>query len=232
MLHDPSHFTPQPIAEEIRLSPRDRDVLRRLATEIAEIVALPVHREKARLWRKLNDLESERPMVWINEICWHEGRQWRTDARHRASLARDRNATSAEHLSMGSSACDMMSTTTWNALALHSLDFGIIEDVERRDGLGQRHILRPLQDTDRDYRPDQIRMPWVSTTKRRPLPLRISRTPTRIMRRNGAEPYLYALDYLIRWWASRGHDDWWSARTWSTRRRSNGGRLRRTRPVC
>jgi len=28
--------------------------------------------EKARLWQKLNDLQSERPMVWINEICWNE----------------------------------------------------------------------------------------------------------------------------------------------------------------
>ena len=38
----------------------------------AQIAALPVHREKAELWRRLNDLESVRPMVWINEIPWHE----------------------------------------------------------------------------------------------------------------------------------------------------------------
>ena len=24
------------------------------------------------LWAKLNDLASERPILWINEICWHE----------------------------------------------------------------------------------------------------------------------------------------------------------------
>ena len=72
MLHDPSHYEPPPIAEEIRLSKRDVDVLRRLAGELAAIAALPVHREKARLWQKLNDLESERPMVWINEVPWHE----------------------------------------------------------------------------------------------------------------------------------------------------------------
>ena len=72
MLHDPSHYEPPPIAEEIKLNARDMDVLRRLAGELAEIAALPVHKEKARLWQKLNDLESERPMVWINEICWHE----------------------------------------------------------------------------------------------------------------------------------------------------------------
>jgi hypothetical protein len=39
---------------------------------MAEVAALPIHKEKARLWQKLNDLESKRPMVWINEICWNE----------------------------------------------------------------------------------------------------------------------------------------------------------------
>ena len=72
MLHDPSHYTPMPLAGEIRLGPKDKDLLRRLAGELAAIAALPVHREKAALWRKLNDLQSVRPMVWINEVCWHE----------------------------------------------------------------------------------------------------------------------------------------------------------------
>ena len=49
MLHDPSHYEPPPIAEEIKLRRRDRDVLRRLAEELAPITVLPVHREKARL---------------------------------------------------------------------------------------------------------------------------------------------------------------------------------------
>ncbi len=50
----------------------DRDVLRPLAEQVAAIAALPVHREKARLWTRLNDLRSERPMVWITEVPWHE----------------------------------------------------------------------------------------------------------------------------------------------------------------
>ena len=54
------------------LAQADRDVLRRLAAQQAEIAALPVHADKARLWRRLNDLEPVRPMVWINEIPWHE----------------------------------------------------------------------------------------------------------------------------------------------------------------
>ena len=56
----------------MELSQYEVDVLRRLAERQAEIAALPIHNEKANLWQKLNDLEMIRPMVWINEIPWHE----------------------------------------------------------------------------------------------------------------------------------------------------------------
>ena len=72
MLHDPGSYTPPQKIREIRLLPVEKETLRGLARELAAIAALPVHKEKAGLWRKLNDLESVRPMVWINEIPWHE----------------------------------------------------------------------------------------------------------------------------------------------------------------
>ena len=56
----------------IELLPHDRDVLRPLAEQYAAIAALPVHREKARLWSRMNELRSVRPMVWITEVPWHE----------------------------------------------------------------------------------------------------------------------------------------------------------------
>ncbi len=68
MLHDPSHKSTPEVAKEIRLGKEEIDVLRKLAEDWAGIADLPVHKEKACLWQKLNDLESERPMVWINEI--------------------------------------------------------------------------------------------------------------------------------------------------------------------
>jgi len=52
--------------------PADREVLRALAGEIAAIAALPVQRERTELWRRLNRLQPVRPLVWINEIPWHE----------------------------------------------------------------------------------------------------------------------------------------------------------------
>src|SRR5674476_714863 len=54
------------------ISMHDRDVLWRLVEAQAKIASLPVHKEKAEMWRKLNQLEAVRPMVWINEICWNE----------------------------------------------------------------------------------------------------------------------------------------------------------------
>ena len=50
----------------------DRVILRELAKEIAEIAALPVQEERRALWRGLNGLRPERPMVMIDQICWNE----------------------------------------------------------------------------------------------------------------------------------------------------------------
>jgi hypothetical protein len=47
-------------------------IIRDLAARVAEIAALPVQEEKRRLWRKLNSLQPERPMVMIDQVCWNE----------------------------------------------------------------------------------------------------------------------------------------------------------------
>src|ERR1017187_5498185 len=133
MLHDPSHYTPMPVAEEVRLTPRDREILRALASELAGIAALPVHTENARLWQKLNDLESERPMVWINEICWHEMNvddelTLRTEDPWAQEQEREMRRTLYQwrHLPGDMIVSDYLTCP----LAFHSPDFGIIEDVD------------------------------------------------------------------------------------------------------
>lgn len=50
----------------------DLQILRSLVASYAEAAALPLHREKAELWRRLNGLKFTRPLVWINEIPWRE----------------------------------------------------------------------------------------------------------------------------------------------------------------
>ena len=133
MLHDPSSYTPPPQITEINLTAQEKEVLKRLAAELAEIARLPVHQEKARLWTKLNDLAAERPMVWINEIPWHEmnvndeltvqcqdpwARQFETQVR--------RTLYQWRHLPGDMIVSDFVECP----LAIHSTDFGIIEDVD------------------------------------------------------------------------------------------------------
>ncbi len=50
----------------------DIAIIRELAARTAEAAALPVQDEKRALWRKLNALKPERPMVTIDQVCWNE----------------------------------------------------------------------------------------------------------------------------------------------------------------
>jgi hypothetical protein len=50
----------------------DRAILRELAGKVAEIAHEPVQEERKRLWRQLNGLRPERPLVLIDQVCWHE----------------------------------------------------------------------------------------------------------------------------------------------------------------
>ena len=51
---------------------QDVAIVRELAARVAEIAALPVQESKRALWRKLNGLRPERPMVMIDQVCWNE----------------------------------------------------------------------------------------------------------------------------------------------------------------
>ena len=210
MLHDPSHYEPPPLAEEIELSPRDRDVLRRLAAEVAQIAALPVHKEKARLWQKLNDLESERPMVWINEICWHE-----MDVDGELALvtehpwARDqerdlrRTLYQWRHLPGDMIVNDFLACP----LAVHSTDFGIIEDVDvvktdEANDVVSRHYNIQIRDW-ADL--EKIKMPIVThntlaTELRYQAMCQVYDGILPVRKMGQTHIWFTPWDYLIRWW--------------------------------
>jgi hypothetical protein len=50
----------------------DVTIVRDLAKQVAEIAALPIHAEKAELWRRLNRLDPVRPMVILQNGAWNE----------------------------------------------------------------------------------------------------------------------------------------------------------------
>jgi len=210
MLHDPSH-RPQPIvAEEIKLTPREKEVLRGLAGELAAIAALPIHKEKAELWRRLNDLQSVRPMVWINEIPWHEmnvndeltlqtehpwAREWETTLRQTLYQWR--------HLPADMIVSDFMECP----LAIHSTDFGIVEDVDvaktdDANPIVSRHFHIQIRE-EKDL--DKIQMPRIThvadATESRFRVMREICDGLLPVRTVGQTHIWYTpWDYLIRWW--------------------------------
>ncbi|HZW02068.1 MAG TPA: hypothetical protein VFF55_10915 [Candidatus Deferrimicrobium sp.] len=210
MLHDPSHYEPPPIAHEIEIGPRDTEILRRLASELAGYAALPVHVEKARLWQELNDLRSSRPMVWINEIPWHEmdvddeltlqtEDAWAQDQERelRRTLYQWRHLPGdmilSDHL-----ACP---------LAIHSTDFGIVEDVEvARTDDANDIVSREFHIQIRDFDDlEKIRMPQVThneaATEFRYRAMCEVYEGILPVRKTGQTHIWYTpWDYLIRWW--------------------------------
>jgi hypothetical protein len=208
MLHDPSHHTP--VAEEVRLNPHDQEALRTLASELAEIAALPIHKEKARLWQKLNDLESERPMVWINEICRHEmnvGDELTLHSEHPWAREQERDLRGTlyqwRHLPGDMIVDDYLTCP----LAIHSTDFGIIEDVDivktdEASDIVSRHFNIQIRDFD-DL--EKIRMP-VLTHNERATELRyqamcdVYRGIMPVKKAGQTHIWYTPWDYLIRWW--------------------------------
>ena len=56
----------------MKFTPKDREILRELAKQCAALAALPTQQERYIRGRDINDLKPRRPMVWLDEIPWHE----------------------------------------------------------------------------------------------------------------------------------------------------------------
>jgi hypothetical protein len=210
MLHDPSHYEPPPIAHEIAIGPRDTEILRRLASELAGYAALPVHAEKARLWQELNDLRSSRPMVWINEIPWHEMNvddelTLRTEDPWAQDQERELRRTLYQwrHLPGDMILSDHLACP----LAIHSTDFGIVEDVEvARTDDANDIVSREFHIQIRDFDDlEKIRMPQVThdeaATQFRYQAMCQVYEGIMPVRKTGQTHIWYTpWDYLIRWW--------------------------------
>lgn len=210
MLHDPGSYSPPLIIDHLELEDAEKDVLKRLASEIAHIAESPVHREKAALWQKLNDLEPDRPMVWINEIPWHEmnvddeltvrcKNPWAQELETRLR----RTVYQWKHMP-----ADMI-VNPWIdcPLAIHSTDFGIIEDVnvaktDAKNDIYSRHFNIQIREPE-DI--GKISMPVVThqgkTTEVTYEAMKGLFADIIEVRKIGQTHIWYTpWDYLIRWW--------------------------------
>lgn len=210
MLHDPSHKTVPEVASEIVLKQEEVEILRSLAEEWAKIASLPVHNEKARLWQKLNDLDSERPMVWINEIPWHEmNYQDELNLRCENEWARSQEELMRRNLYQWRHMPGDMILNPWLdcPLAVHSTDFGIIEDVDlaitdETSDIVSRHFniqIRHMEDL------EKIQLPVIThnqeaTDIRYRLMEDIFGDILPVKKQGQTHIWFTPWDYLIRWW--------------------------------
>lgn len=210
MSENSSQGTTASISHEITLPQKDVDVLRHLAGELATIAALPVHREKARLWTKLNDLKSERPMVWINEICWHEmDVDGELTLRTEHPWARDQECQLRQKLYQWRHLPGDMIVNDYLAcpLAITSTGFGIQEDVEvvgtdPASGVVSRHFHKQIRERE-DL--DKIKMPVVThhvgeTEARYQAMTSVYAGIMPVKKVGQSHVWFTPWDFLIRWW--------------------------------
>ncbi len=164
MLHDPSHKPEMTEEVSIELKQSDKEILQRLGGSIAEISSDPINKTRAGLWRDLNDLKSKRPMVWINEIPWHEmnfedeltlqsEHPWARDLERKLR----REIYQWKHMPGDMIVNDYIECP----LVIHSSDFGILEDVDivkthEDNEIVSRHYKIQIRDMD-DL--EKIKMP-------------------------------------------------------------------------
>jgi hypothetical protein len=98
-----------------------------------DIASQPVQATTIRQWTALNDLKPERPMIWINEICWHEMNvREELSLRCEGAWAREQELVLRRELYQWEHLRGDMVVNPWIEcpLAIHSTDFGIIEDTD------------------------------------------------------------------------------------------------------
>jgi hypothetical protein len=210
MLHDPGSYSPPLVIDEINLAPDEAETLRGLGREIAEIAADPVNAERAALWTRLNDLKPVRPMVWINEIPWHEmDVVGELTLRTRNAWARELETSLRRTIYQWRHLPGDMIVNPWIEcpLAIHSTDFGIVEDVDvvRTDSANEivsRHFHVQIKEpTDIE----KIQMPRVThsetTTKVVYETMRdLFKDVIPVKKVGQTHIWFTPWDYLIRWW--------------------------------
>lgn len=210
MLHDPGSYSPPLIIDEIRLDQDEKDLLKALGAEIARIAAEPANREKPPLWAAMNDLHGQRPMVWINEIPWHE-----MNVRDELSLgtrnpwARELETSLRRTIYQWRHLQADMVVNPWIdcPLATHSTDFGIVEDVDivRTDSANEivsRHFKIQIKEPE-DIQ--KIKMPKVTHVERTTqvtfeTMCDLYKDIIPVRKQGQTHIWFTPWDYLIRWW--------------------------------
>ena len=128
----------------------EREILRGLAGRVAELASRPIEREKSRLWTALNDLRSQRPMVFCDpENGWNEIIRPQ-DLQCRSDFGRTWEHTLRREAFWGESMGDDRVIQPWFELGYvyARTNYGMSEqNIGGQDG-GARTWISPLKDLD------------------------------------------------------------------------------------
>ena len=147
----------------------ERDLLRDLAERVVEIATLPIQAERARLWKALNALTPERPMILANPqggwrelvpesaLCCEDGIHRRVEAALRAKLCR------REQIHDDHPLTDVLAIP-W---VIEIGDYGLVETRHRTQELGSYRWDPPIKEaTDlHTLHPRSIRVDHVATRR-------------------------------------------------------------------
>ncbi len=196
--------------KSIAVSGKDKDILRQLGEEYANIATIPQQKERAQLWKDVNDLKSQRPVVWINEVPWHE-----MDVNNELSLkcispwARDIEDTLRKTIYQWRHMPGDMVVNPWFECKkiIHSTGFGIQEetDIAKTDeanDIVSRHFKIQIRDPE-DI--EKIQMPRVfydedSTTYSYEMMNEILGDILPVRCKGQSHIWFTPWDYLVRWW--------------------------------
>lgn len=210
MLHDPSHREAAPVAEAIHLTDPERDVLRKLGEQITQIAGHPSHKERSELWTDLNDLNSRRPMVWINEIPWHEMNvDDELTLRCTGTWARNLEDSLRKTIYQWNHMRGDMIVNPWFECqkVIHSTDFGILEDTtvaktDEENDIVSRHFKIQISEPDDIAK---IKMPVITHNQTASdfsfnamKDLFSDLMPVKLV--GQSHIWFTPWDYLIRWW--------------------------------
>ena len=188
----------------------DRSTLRGLAERVAEIAALPVHKETAREWRRLNGLRKGRPLLFINEIPWHEMNvndelTWRCQEDYCRSVEWELRSIIYQWEHMRG---DMVvEPVFYSKLAIHDTGFGIHQEGEliaqSESGGIFAHGFRPQINDEQDI--EKIKVPVVThdaeaSERNYQTLVDLFGDILTIKKRGFVHQWFAPWDELIRWW--------------------------------
>jgi hypothetical protein len=111
----------------------DKKTLRALGERLAALAALPVQDETADKWRALNGLKQVKPMVWIDEVPWHEmdvDDELRLQTTSEWSRYHEWELRKLIYQWEHMPADMVIEPAVYSPLVVHNTAFGIVEDVD------------------------------------------------------------------------------------------------------